>query len=1209
MQNFRSASLILLFISILTTSLLFSQTYLVDNYGAVGDGVTDDRAAIQNAIWDLQGTGGTLQFTSGKTYIISTGLNFYNFSDTHHYLVTTSSTEKAVIKIQDEAPLNWNHWGFRLSNSKNITLDNLTLDGNRDTRNPTVETSGTDVLFIDGACDGTRLTNLHLINSPMDNLYIVVHENSGQTQMTDFEMHNCKLENGFRNNMSVISGENFKIIGCEFNNANGTDPQSGIDFEPNANSANGYKNMKVEGCAFKNNVRYGIELTYIIDSSGFSTIKNNYFENNGILVGSKNNIIHHNIFARQDHQHLHTDQTRDGIIYFHANGNGQNNQVYNNYFYDNPMPAGSHLVNFMYNSGGNNHLYDNYGHGNIVDGFVLNNTWGGTPPQIISNNTFLTRKEMGYWSMDTSSVSGNTLTDLSDFGNNGTLVNSPLSVAGKVNEAIDLSPDNKYIEIDSSNSLNIEMNITLSAWINWSGVNAAEPEQVIISRGDDWWFGINNSGQLGFYSPFSGDTSFTGGLIQADIADSIPIGDWRFVTFTYDGRNARLFINALEVASKQANGVIGTTNDKLYIGSLNADTGSFNGIIDEVKILNYTLSQQEIEGLKGVNYYVDFTSGDDFSNGTSPATAWETIDKINDEMENFIAGDSILFKRTETWNDERLVIENISGSGLNDIVFGAYGSGAKPVFNSVVTQPHTWSNVSGNIWKANNPPAENPERMLIDGVEKLRANIPAELDGINFFWRYDNATYDLYIYYSTEPNGVAEIKYAGDFPLIVGNANHIKFENLDLQGGWTSIYINTDAKNITLDSLNIGKYAVSGLVTNTNSNNPAEYPQDILVENCNFDAYFTLNYSMAGTYHGSSDRGCGDGIRLHALKAGEIKNCYFKNWGHASIGFDGGSNIKVSDVKVFENYMTSPDICYGGRIGIDDAVNCEIYNNQIVNTSVQSQLNGQYNHYHHNIFDGTTNTPLVADVVDAGIEMQGYSNQEVTQNTIENNVIVNAEGPGFRISGNNDYNIHDNIIKNNIIYNCGTTISGKSLVVESNDYGLTYNNSLLNNDVFSSSTTQTCDFRDTLYSVAGFNALSERDGYTISDNMAGNPLFVDEPNDDFHLQSSSPCIDAGTESLSTKDYDNNPIPLQEAPDIGLYEYGTFWNGSISHYWNIAGNWSNNQVPDTNSSVTIPSSEYYQYYPQLNSNTQIKNFFLNENAKLIIKENKTLFLGY
>ena len=1209
MQNFRSASLILLFISILTTSLLFSQTYLVDNYGAVGDGVTDDRAAIQNAIWDLQGTGGTLQFTSGKTYIISTGLNFYNFSDTHHYLVTTSSTEKAVIKIQDEAPLNWNHWGFRLSNSKNITLDNLTLDGNRDTRNPTVETSGTDVLFIDGACDGTRLTNLHLINSPMDNLYIVVHENSGQTQMTDFEMHNCKLENGFRNNMSVISGENFKIIGCEFNNANGTDPQSGIDFEPNANSANGYKNMKVEGCAFINNVRYGIELTYIIDSSGFSTIKNNYFENNGILVGSKNNIIHHNIFARQDHQHLHTDQTRDGIIYFHANGNGQNNQVYNNYFYDNPMPAGSHLVNFMYNSGGNNHLYDNYGHGNVVDGFVLNNTWGGTPPQIISNNTFLTRKEMGCWSMDISSVSGTTLTDLSDFGNNGTLVNSPLSVAGKVNEAIDLSPDNKYIEIDSSNSLNIEMNITLSAWINWSGVNAAEPEQVIIGRGDDWWFGINNSGQLGFYSPFSGDTSFTGGLIQADIADSIPVGDWKFVTFTYDGRNARLFINAVEVASKQANGVLGTTNDKLYIGSLNADTGSFNGIIDEVKILNYTLSQQEIEGLKGVNYYVDFTSGDDFSNGTSPATAWETIDKINDEMENFIAGDSILFKRTETWNDERLVIENISGSGLNDIVFGAYGSGAKPVFNSVVTQPHTWSNVSGNIWKANNPPSENPERMLIDGVEKLRANIPAELDGINFFWRYDNATYDLYIYYSTDPNGVAEIKYAGDFPLIVGNANHIKFENLDLQGGWTSIYINTDAKNITLDSLNIGKYAVSGLVTNTNSNNPAEYPQDILVENCNFDAYFTLNYSMAGTYHGSSDRGCGDGIRLHALKAGEIKNCYFKNWGHASIGFDGGSNIKVSDVKVFENYMTSPDICYGGRIGIDDAVNCEIYNNQIVNTSVQSQLNGQYNHYHHNIFDGTTNTPLVADVVDAGIEMQGYSNQEVTQNTIENNVIVNAEGPGFRISGNNDYNIHDNIIKNNIIYNCGTTISGKSLVVESNDYGLTYNNSLLNNDVFSSSTTQTCDFRDTLYSVAGFNALSERDGYTISNNMAGNPLFVDEPNDDFHLQSSSPCIDAGTESLSTKDYDNNPIPLQEAPDIGLYEYGTFWNGSISHYWNIAGNWSNNQVPDTNSSVTIPSSEYYQYYPQLNSNTQIKNFFLNENAKLIIKENKTLFLGY
>ena len=1193
--------LVLIFFTSILLSSIYAQTYLVEDYGAVGDGITDDRAAIQSAIWDLKSTGGTLHFTSGKTYIISTGLNFYSFPDTHNYLVTSTGNDKATVKIQDGAPLNWEHWGMRLSESRNITIENLIIDGNRNTRNPTVETSGTDVIFIDGASDGTRLKNLDIINSPADNIYIVVHENSGETQMTDFEMYNCVVENAFRNNMSIISGENFRIIGCEFNNANGTDPQSGIDFEPNGDSANGYKNITVEGCKFKNNVRYGIELIYIIEGSGFCSIKNNYFENNGILVGSKNNKIHHNIFAKQNHNHLHTDQTRDGIIYFHANGNGQNNDVFNNYFYDNPMPAGSHLVNFMYNSGGNNHLYDNYGHGNIVDGFVINNTNPNTPPQIISNNIFINRKEMGYWTMDNNDISGTTINDLSDFNNDGILTNSPVSVVGKVNEALDFSPDDKYIEIDTSNSLNIEINISLSAWIKWDGVNANETEQVFMGRGDDWRFGINNSGQLGFYAAHSTDTSFTAGWVQAGMADAIPTDEWKFVTFTYDGMYAKLYIDTAEVANEQANGVLGTSFNKLFIGSLNTTTFSFNGSIDEVKILHYALDKKQIEQLKGINYYVDFTIGNDSNNGTSPSTAWKTIDKVNDEMSNFVAGDSVLFKRGDTWDGERLYIENIQGSELNDIVFGAYGNGNKPVINSVLTQTHAWTDTGGNIWKATNPPADHPERMLINGVEKLRANIQSELDGINFFWRYDNSTSDLFIYSTVNPNGVVDVKYAPDFPVIVGYTEHITMENMDLQGGWTAIYINTNAKSITLDSMNIGKYSASGLVTNTGSNNPAEYPQNILIKNCNFDAFFTLDYSMAGSYPESSDRGCGDGIRAEALTEGEIENCYFKNWGHASIGLSGGSDQKATNIKVHNNILTSPDICYGGRLGVEDANYNEIFFNQIINTSVQSQLDGQYNSYHHNIFNGTTNSPLVADVVDAGVEMQAYSNQEVKQNVFENNIILNTEGPGFRISGNNEYDIHHNIIKNNIIYNCGTTINGKSLVTESNLYELTYDNSFLNNAIYNSTTTQTCDFRGTVYDVAGFNALTGTDGYTMSENIANNPVFVDEPNDDFHLQASSPCIDAGTETDSNRDYDNAPIPLMEKPDIGVYEYGIWWNGNISHYWNIADNWSNEQVPVSTDIITIPNEEFYKYYPEIHNNTQIRGLYLKENADMIIKE--------
>jgi hypothetical protein len=76
-------------------------------------------------------------------------------------------------------------------------------------------------------------------------------------------------------------------------------------------------------------------------------------------------------------------------------------------------------------------------------------------------------------------------------------------------------------------------------------------------------------------------------------------------------------------------------------------------------------------------YYVDATSGSDSANGTSDSTPWKTIAKVNSS--SFSAGDSILFKKGETWR-EQLTVPS-SGSSGSPITFGAYGSGAKPIIN------------------------------------------------------------------------------------------------------------------------------------------------------------------------------------------------------------------------------------------------------------------------------------------------------------------------------------------------------------------------------------------------------------------------------------------------------------------------------------------------------------------------------------------------
>ena len=64
---------------------------------------------------------------------------------------------------------------------------------------------------------------------------------------------------------------------------------------------------------------------------------------------------------------------------------------------------------------------------------------------------------------------------------------------------------------------------------------------------------------------------------------------------------------------------------------------------------------------------------------------------------------------------------------------------------------------------------------------------------------------------------------------------------------------------------------------------------------------------------------------------------------------------------------------------------------------------------------------------------------------------------------------------------------------------------------------------------------------------------MDAPSDDYHLQSGSPCIDAGSnsaEGIPAKDLDNKPRIIDgdgdgtSIVDIGAYEFGSLNNPPI-----------------------------------------------------------------
>lgn len=76
----------------------------------------------------------------------------------------------------------------------------------------------------------------------------------------------------------------------------------------------------------------------------------------------------------------------------------------------------------------------------------------------------------------------------------------------------------------------------------------------------------------------------------------------------------------------------------------------------------------------GKTYYVDSKAGNDINSGLSSNSPWQSLIKVNGH--SFTAGDSILFKRGETWEGQ--LVPAGSGTQGKPVVFSAYGKGALP---------------------------------------------------------------------------------------------------------------------------------------------------------------------------------------------------------------------------------------------------------------------------------------------------------------------------------------------------------------------------------------------------------------------------------------------------------------------------------------------------------------------------------------------------
>jgi hypothetical protein len=286
MRHLLSLSKIFSFVAIylLLNSVVFGDTILVSDYGAIGDGITDDADAIQDA-FDALNTApdnSTLHFGSNKTYLISYGILMGYASK------FTVEGNNSTLKMQGTAPKAYGYWNLYFSGCDDFNVNSLHYDGNRIQR-------GIQEVFchnlIIKACTNFDFYDVDSINAVCDGIYISAHDKTDTTTYSRYgTIRNFELNNNARQGLSIINGWDITIKDGRSDYTNGLAPESGIDIEPNSGSAEpGNKNITIDTVSFYKNKGYAILVSGIGKPININ-IKTCWFsrnDNGAVLMGGK----------------------------------------------------------------------------------------------------------------------------------------------------------------------------------------------------------------------------------------------------------------------------------------------------------------------------------------------------------------------------------------------------------------------------------------------------------------------------------------------------------------------------------------------------------------------------------------------------------------------------------------------------------------------------------------------------------------------------------------------------------------------------------------------------------------------------------------------------------------------------------------------------------------------------------------------------------
>lgn len=197
--------------------------------------------------------------------------------------------------------------------------------------------------------------------------------------------------------------------------------------------------------------------------------------------------------------------------------------------------------------------------------------------------------------------SGSTAVDASGNGNNGTLVNGPVWVSGKVGtNALDFDGADDYVDLGN---LDIPGNaMTIAAWFNSRNLsNCSSQDCRIVSKAT----GVSTAEHFWMLSTWNGELRFrlkTDGTTTTLVAENSNLSNdiWYHMVAVYDGSEMRIYQDGVLTGSVGKTGSI-TTDASVgaWIGSNppNATSQPWDGQIDDLRIYDRVLTDAEITEL------------------------------------------------------------------------------------------------------------------------------------------------------------------------------------------------------------------------------------------------------------------------------------------------------------------------------------------------------------------------------------------------------------------------------------------------------------------------------------------------------------------------------------------------------------------------------------------------------------------------------------